>query len=277
MGSSTHGDNETLVVNAEGMEKPMLGRYQVDKEIGQGAMGMVYLGHDPKIGRTVAIKTMKLSREFDGDKLSEVKERFFREAETAGRLNHPNIVTIYDVGEDQDMSYIAMDYLKGFDLAKFTKVPDLLPISEILTIIAKAADALAYAHKQKVVHRDIKPANLIYDRETGVLKITDFGIACLTDTSKTKTGTILGSPSYMSPEQISGKRVDGRSDLYSLGVMMYQLLSGELPFIGESLATLMYKITNDRHTDISIFRPDLPRFQSGKQITDVIRRYKDKV
>jgi len=293
LGSSTSSENDTLVTTSAGIEKPMLGRYQVDKEIGRGAMGMVYLGHDPKIGRTVAIKTMKLSQEFDGDKLAEVQQRFFREAETAGRLNHPNIVTIYDAGEDQDMSYIAMDYLHGVDLSMYTKKEALLPFSEVLDIITKAADALGYAHNKKVVHRDVKPANIIYDRETGVLKITDFGIACLTDTSKTKTGTILGSPSYMSPEQIAGKRVDGRSDLYSLGVMMYQLLSGELPFIGDSLATLMYKITSEKHPDILTFRSDLPlwvarfidkalakdidkRFQSGKQITDVIRRYRDK-
>lgn len=292
LGSNTHSETNTLVASDLGMEKPMLGRYQVDKEIGRGAMGMVYLGHDPKIGRTVAIKTMKLSQEFDGDKLVEVQERFFREAETAGRLNHPNIVTIYDAGEDQDMSYIAMDYLHGVDLSKYTTKEELLPLNEVLDIITKAADALGYAHNEKVVHRDVKPANIIYDRETGVLKITDFGIACLTDTSKTKTGTILGSPSYMSPEQIAGKRVDGRSDLYSLGVMMYQLLSGELPFIGESLATLMYKITSEKHPNILSFRSDLPlwvakfidkalekdidkRFQSGKQITDVIRRYRD--
>jgi len=292
LGSNTSSENDTLVTTSAGIEKPMLGRYQVDKEIGRGAMGMVYLGHDPKIGRTVAIKTMKLSQEFDGDKLAEVQQRFFREAETAGRLNHPNIVTIYDAGEDQDMSYIAMDYLHGADLSMYTKKEALLPFSEVLDIITKAADALGYAHNKKVVHRDVKPANIIYDRETGVLKITDFGIACLTDTSKTKTGTILGSPSYMSPEQIAGKRVDGRSDLYSLGVMMYQLLSGELPFIGDSLATLMYKITSEKHPDILTFHSDLPlwvarfidkalakdidkRFQSGKQITDVIRRYRD--
>ena len=292
LGSNTSSENDTLVTTSAGIEKPMLGRYQVDKEIGRGAMGMVYLGHDPKIGRTVAIKTMKLSQEFDGDKLAEVQQRFFREAETAGRLNHPNIVTIYDAGEDQDMSYIAMDYLHGVDLSMYTKKEALLPFNEVLDIITKAADALGYAHNKKVVHRDVKPANIIYDRETGVLKITDFGIACLTDTSKTKTGTILGSPSYMSPEQIAGKRVDGRSDLYSLGVMMYQLLSGELPFIGDSLATLMYKITSEKHPDILTFRSDLPlwvarfidkaltkdidkRFQSGKQITDVIRRYRD--
>lgn len=290
-GNNATSANGTLVVSQAGMEKPMLGRYQVDKEIGRGAMGMVYLGHDPKIGRTVAIKTLMLSQEFEGDKLVEVKERFFREAETAGRLNHPNIVTIYDVGEDQDMSYIAMDYLKGMDLLGYSKQDTLLPPTEVLDIIIKVADALEYANGQKVVHRDIKPANIIYDKETGVLKVTDFGVACLTDTSKTKTGTILGSPSYMSPEQLAGKRVDGRSDLFSLGITMYQLLTGELPFVGESLASLMYKIANEKHPDIRMFSPELPacvakiinkslhkdidrRFQSGSQMVGALRRCK---
>lgn len=290
-GSNAPSANGTLVVSQSGMEKPMLGRYQIDKEIGRGAMGMVYLGHDPKIGRTVAIKTLMLSQEFEGEKLVEVKERFFREAETAGRLNHPNIVTIFDVGEDQDMSYIAMDYLKGIDLLGYSKQDTLLPAKEVLDIIIKVADALEYATEQKVVHRDIKPANIIYDKETGVLKVTDFGVACLTDTSKTKTGTILGSPSYMSPEQLAGKRVDGRSDLFSLGVTMYQLLTGELPFVGESLASLMYKITNEKHPDIRMFNPELPacvakiinkslhkdidmRFQSGSQMVGALRRCK---
>lgn len=290
-GTASPSANGTLVVSSAGMEKPMLGRYQVDKEIGRGAMGMVYLGHDPKIGRTVAIKTLMLSQEFEGDKLVEVKERFFREAETAGRLNHPNIVTIYDVGEDQDMSYIAMDYLKGIDLLGYSQKDSLLPAKEVLDVIIKVADALEYANKQKVVHRDIKPANIIYDKETGVVKVTDFGVACLTDTSKTKTGTILGSPSYMSPEQLAGNRVDGRSDLFSLGVTMYQLLTGELPFVGESLASLMYKIANEKHPDIRMFNPELPacvaktinkalhkdierRFQSGEQMVSALRRCK---
>ena len=293
-GSGGANTNGTLVISNAGMEKPMLGRYTIDKEIGRGAMGMVYLGHDPKIGRTVAIKTLMLSQEFEDEKLREVKDRFFREAETAGRLNHPNIVTIYDVGEDQDLSYIAMDYLKGVDLLAYTKQDSLLPAEEVLDVIMKVADALDYAHEQKVVHRDIKPANIIYDKETGVLKVTDFGVACLTDTSKTKTGTILGSPSYMSPEQLAGKKVDGRSDLFSLGVSMYQLLAGELPFIGESLASLMYKIANEKHPDIRMFRPDLPpciakiinkllhkdierRFQTGSQIVSAIRRCKGRL
>jgi serine/threonine-protein kinase len=281
--------NGTLVISDGGMQKPMLGRYQIDKELGRGAMGMVYLGHDPKIGRTVAIKTMMLSQEFEGDKLEDVKKRFFREAETAGRLNHPNIVTVYDVGDDQELAYIAMDYLKGKDLMEYCKPEELLPSRKVFDIVIKVAEALEYAHAQHVVHRDIKPANIIYDDESGTTKVTDFGVACLTDSSKTKTGTILGSPSYMSPEQLAGKKVDGRSDIFSLGVTLYQMLAGELPFIGDSLASLMYKITNEKHPDIRMFRPDLPpcvsklinkalhkdlerRFQSGQQMADSMRR-----
>ena len=290
LGSGPSGNVKgTLVISNPGMQKPMLGRYQIDKEIGRGAMGMVYLGHDPKIGRTVAIKTMMLSQEFEGDKLDDVKQRFFREAETAGCLNHPNIVTVYDVGEDQELAYIAMDYLKGKDLMSYCKPESLLPARKVFEIIIHVAEALDYAHQQRVVHRDVKPANIIYDDVSGTTKVTDFGIACLTDSSKTKTGTILGSPSYMSPEQLAGKKVDGRSDLFSLGVTLYQMLAGELPFIGDSLASLMYKITNEKHPDIRMFRPDLPacvsklinkalskdierRFQSGSQIADSMKR-----
>jgi eukaryotic-like serine/threonine-protein kinase len=236
----------------------MLGRYQVEKELGKGAMGVVYLGRDPKINRVVAIKTMALSQEFDADELTEVKERFFREAETAGRLNHPNIVTIYDAGEEHDLAYIAMEFLKGKDLTSRTKGNALLPAKTVLEIIAKAADALDYAYTQNVVHRDIKPANIMYDEEKGEIKVTDFGIARITDSSKTKTGMVLGTPSYMSPEQLSGKKVDGRSDLFSLGVTMYQLLAGQLPFQADSMATLMFKIANEAHAPVTLFRGELP-------------------
>ena len=146
-----------------GVEKPMLGRYQVEKELGKGAMGVVYLGKDPKIGRVVAIKTMALSQEFEADELKDVKERFFREAETAGRLTHPNIVTIYDAGEEHDLAYIAMEFLKGKDLTPYIKPGNLLPLPKVLSIVARVADALAYAHKKNVVHRDIKPANIMYE------------------------------------------------------------------------------------------------------------------
>ena len=228
--------NVSILGGDGGVEKPMLGRYQIEKELGKGAMGVVYLGKDPKIGRMVAIKTMALAQEFEADELVEVKERFFREAETAGRLNHQNIVTIYDTGEEHDLCYIAMELLKGADLAPFTKPGNLLPVDRSVSIIARAGEALSYAHKQGVVHRDIKPANMMYDPETDTLKLADFGIARLTDSSKTKTGMVLGTPSFMSPEQLAGKKVDGRSDLFSLAGTLYQLLCGKLPFEGESMA-----------------------------------------
>ena len=255
-GSSAGG---TLVLEGAGVQKPMLGRYEVEKELGKGAMGSVYLGKDPKISRVVAIKTMALSQEFEEDELQDVKNRFFREAETAGRLSHPNIVTIYDAGEEHDLAYIAMEYIKGSDLADHTKPDNLLPLLKVISIIARSADALDYAHQQNVVHRDIKPANIMYESESDSLKITDFGIARITDSSKTKTGMVLGTPSYMSPEQLAGKRVDGRSDLFSLGVMLFQLATGELPFKADSMATLMYKIANEPHPSPSSIRKGLPR------------------
>jgi len=177
------------------VEKPKLGRYTVEKELGKGAMGVVYLGKDPRINRVVAIKTMALSQEFDEDDLEEVKMRFFREAETAGRLTHPNIVTIYDVGEEHDLAYIAMEFLDGHDLVCYTKPDKLLPIKNALQLVILAAEALNYAHQQKVVHRDIKPANLMFIPGASTIKITGFGIARITGSSKTKTGMVLGTPS----------------------------------------------------------------------------------
>lgn len=250
--------NSTMLLDGGNMEKPMLGRYEVEKELGKGAMGVVYLGKDPKISRVVAIKTMALAQEFEDDELEEVKERFFREAETAGRLSHPNIVTIFDAGEEHDLAYIAMEFLKGKDLAAYTKADNLLDMKLVISIVIRSAEGLAFAHKQNVVHRDIKPANLMYEPESDTLKITDFGIARITDSSKTKTGMVLGTPSYMSPEQLAGKKVDGRSDLFSLGVMLYQLLSGKLPFTADSMASLMFKITNEDAPLISTVRDDIP-------------------
>lgn len=256
-GGSAHPGG-TMLLDGGAVEKPMLGRYQVEKELGKGAMGVVYLGKDPKIGRVVAIKTMALSQEFEGEELTDARERFFREAETAGRLQHQNIVTIFDAGEEHDLAYIAMEFLKGRDLTEYCKSDKLLPVPVVLSIVARVAEALAYAHKQQVVHRDIKPANIMFEPESDTVKVTDFGIARITDSSKTKTGLVLGTPSFMSPEQLAGKRVDGRSDLYSLGVMLYQLLAGVLPFRGDSMAELMYKIANEPAPDIRKVRPDLP-------------------
>lgn len=248
----------TMALAGSGMEKPMLGRYQIEKELGKGAMGVVYLGKDPKIGRVVAIKTMALSQEFEADELVEVKERFFREAETAGRLTHPNIVTMYDAGDEHDLAFIAMEFLKGRDLMAYTKPDNLLPLGTALSIVARGAEALGYAHKNNVVHRDIKPANVMYDPESDSVKVTDFGIARITDSSKTKTGMVLGTPSYMSPEQLSGKKVEGHSDMFSLGVTLYQLASGHLPFTGDSMAQLMFRIANEAHVDIRQHNASLP-------------------
>jgi len=258
-GGSNSSPGETLILDGGDVEKPMLGRYEVERELGKGAMGAVYLGKDPKISRVVAIKTMALSREFDADELQEVKNRFFREAETAGRLTHPGIVTIFDAGEEHDLAYIAMEFLKGTDLTRHIKKDRLLPIDKVLELIKRAAESLDYAHKSNVVHRDIKPANIMWDPDTDSMKITDFGIARITDSSKTKTGLVLGTPSYMSPEQLAGKKISGQSDLFSLGVMMYQMVTGELPFQGDSMATLMYKITNEQHASADTINPDVPR------------------
>ena len=258
-GASGGGRTNQSILGAEGsVEKPMLGRYQIEKELGKGAMGVVYLGKDPKIGRVVAIKTMALAQEFEAEELAEVKERFFREAQTAGRLSHPNIVTIYDTGEEHDLCYIAMELLKGGDLVPFCKPDNLLPPEKVVSIIARAAEALAYAHTQNVVHRDIKPANMMYHLESDTLKLADFGIARLTDSSKTKTGMVLGTPSYMSPEQLAGKKIEGASDLFSLAVSLYQLLCGKLPFEGESMAQLMFKIANEPPADILAVNPRVP-------------------
>ncbi|VAW71997.1 Serine/threonine protein kinase PrkC, regulator of stationary phase [hydrothermal vent metagenome] len=278
-----------LMIADDKVEKPMLGRYQLEREIGRGAMGMVYLGKDPKIARQVAIKTLALGDEFEGKALEESENRFFREAEAIGRLNHPNIVTIYDVGEDQGVAYIAMDFVAGASLDKHMLEDELLEQKTVIEIAIQVADALTYAHKQKVIHRDIKPANIIYHDESHALKVTDFGIAALTDDSKTRTGTILGSPSYMSPEQISGKKVSGKSDQFSLGVTMYQLLSGRLPFDGDSMANLMYQITNQTHRPLRKIRRGTPpcisrvinkalqkspenRFQDCKAMADALRK-----
>jgi serine/threonine-protein kinase len=245
----------TMIVEGTDMA-PTLGRYEVQKELGKGAMGIVYLGLDPKIKRQVAIKTVRFD-EVEENMMQEVKERFFREAEAAGRLSHPNIVTMYDAGEDQDLAYVAMELLDGKDLSDIVTEKGKLPPLMAIQIVGQVADALNYAHKQGIVHRDIKPANIMVLKKGGA-KVTDFGIARVVESSKTQTGVVLGTPSYMSPEQVAGKKVDGRSDIFSLGVMFYELLSGKKPFTGDSLATLMYNIANNPHTPVREAAPDVP-------------------
>lgn len=242
-----------------------LGRYRIDSEIGRGSMGAVYLGHDPQIGRSVAIKTMALSRGFARDQVGEARERFFREAETAGRLHHPDIVTVFDAGETGDLAWIAMEYVKGEDLQRYTAAAKLLPAPQVLEITARVAEALSYAHAQGVVHRDIKPANVMVGLDSGLVKVMDFGVARVDDASRTRTGIVLGTPSYMSPEQMAGRRTDGRSDLYSLGVMLFQLLTGRLPHEGGSMAELMRRIVNEPAPALRELRPDLPQ-----ELADVV-------
>ncbi|MCG5497588.1 protein kinase domain-containing protein [Ectothiorhodospira variabilis] len=251
------GGGRELAVDDDSLEKPMIGRYNVERQLGRGSMGIVYLGVDPHIQRKVAIKTLALNREFEPELLEQAKWRFFREAEASGRLNHRNIVTVYDVGEEHDLAFIAMDYLQGVPLDQFTQPLTLLPITEVLEVCAQVADALDYAHQQEVIHRDIKPANVIYDQGKGLVKITDFGIASVTDHNKTRTGTILGTPAFMSPEQVAGKPVDSRTDLFSLGVMLYQMLSGQLPFTADTMAGLVYQITQTHPAEITDLRPEL--------------------
>ena len=283
---SNFSSARTLIVTNHGLQKPILGRYELVRELGRGAMGVVYLGKDPKINRQVAVKTMDLTQ-YDDDELPLVRERFFKEAETAGRLNHPNIVTIYDVGDEQDLAFIAMDYVIGQVMSDFIRKGRLLPVDMVFKLMRQVAIALDYAHKQGVVHRDIKPSNIMYNTEEQVIKVTDFGIASAAGASGTHTGSILGSPLYMAPEQLSGVKVDGRADLFSLGVSMYQLLTGELPFQGDTLASLAYQVTNVKHQPIREHRSELPvlttrlinkllqkdpekRFSSGKEVAAAI-------
>ena len=237
-----------------------LGRYALQREIGRGAMGVVYLGRDSAIQREVAIKVIPLNSECTEAELAEARMRFFREAETAGRLNHPNIVTIYDVGEERGLAYIAMEYLKGKHLSDHTTSARLLDAQKVLDLVGRTADALGFAHKQQVVHRDIKPANLMYEPATDTLKITDFGIARITGLGNTRTGIVLGTPSFMSPEQLEGQTVTGRSDLFSLGVSLFQLLTGQLPFQADSMTGLMQQIAESPHPPLRAMRPDLPAY-----------------
>ena len=255
---------------------PTFGRYEIMKELGQGAMGTVYLGRDPKINRQVAIKTLQYGS-VPAEELAEVKARFFREAEAAGKLSHPNIVTVYDIGEEHDIAYMAMELLEGTELTPFCRPGELLPVEEVIDIMAAVADALAYAHQQGVVHRDIKPANIMR-LQNGAIRVTDFGIARVIDKTKTKTGIVMGTPSYMSPEQVAGKKVDGRSDLFSLGIVFYEMLTGQKPFEGETIAALMYAIAKGSFTPLAEVVPDLPPCCIeivGKMLNKgVSRRYK---
>jgi serine/threonine-protein kinase len=242
------------ILTGELPTKPTVGRYEILRELGQGAMGVVYEARDPKINRKVAIKTIRLLDEFEEDKVREIKERLFGEAQLAGKLSHPSIVSVYDVGEDYDLTYIAMELLEGKDLEPFCRKDSLLPLRRVLKVVAETADALDYAHGRGVVHRDVKPANIMILND-GRLKVMDFGIAKAVSSSHTKTGVIMGTPNYMSPEQIEGHEIDGRSDIFSLGVVFYQLLTGALPFQGKTMTELFYQITQVKHPALRSINP----------------------
>lgn len=266
----------------------MLGQYQIGAELGTGATSVVYEGMDARTGRIVAIKTLALSRNFDADVLAEARVRFFHEAGTAQRLTHPDIVAVYAAGEDRDIAYIAMERLQGDDLTRYAGGSERLALAQLLPVVARVAEALAYAHERGVVHGDIKPANIVWEPATDTVKITDFGMAHIADVLNTGSGMALGTPSYMSPEQLSGDRIDGRSDLFSLGVSLYQLACGRLPFEGESMGQLRFRIDSEPHQDIRIHNPDLPaclsaivdtalakdpagRYQDGMQMAGALR------
>lgn len=234
-----------------------LGRYRVLKEIGRGSMGTVYLGKDPTIQRFVAIKTVRLDGAEDAEEADAVKARFFREAESTGRLSHPNIVTIYDAGEQDGLGFIAMEYLEGTTLRPYGRAQNQLPLAAVLDTVATVADALDYAHRQGVVHRDIKPANIMLTSDSRV-KVMDFGIATVTNSIKTRSMAVLGTPSYISPEQVAGRKADGRADIFSLGVVLFELLAGRRPFEADDVTTLLYRIAREPHRRLADDRPSLP-------------------
>ncbi len=233
-----------------------LGRYEILSELGQGAMGVVYKARDPLIDRVVAIKTINLG--LAQEEKEEYEGRFYQEARAAGRLNHPNIVTIYDVGKSGEIAYIAMEFLRGCELRDLLRDREKLPVVQVLDIVAQVAQGLAYAHEHEIVHRDIKPSNIMVIQD-GHVKITDFGIARMASSAvRTQTGMVLGSPKYMSPEQVLGREIDQRSDIFSLGVMLYEMLTGQSPFMGENVNAIMFQTLNTVPTPPGILNSKVP-------------------
>lgn len=252
-----------------------LGRYEIVGELGQGAMGVVYKATDPLIDRIVAIKTITLS--LAKDEREEYEGRFYQEAKAAGRLSHPNIVTIFDVGRSGDIAYIAMEFLQGRELRDILNDEKLLPVDQVIDIVAQVALGLVYAHEHGIIHRDIKPSNIMVLRD-GHAKITDFGIARMASAAvRTQTGMVLGSPKYMSPEQVMGKLTDPRSDIFSLGVMLYEMLTGQPPFLGENVNAIMYQTLNAIPQPPSSLNPTVPdmlNFVVAKALAkDIENRY----
>ncbi len=238
-----------------------LGKYEVLREIDRGSMGIVYLGHDPYIDRQVAIKLALAESLNDQESGEQYKKLFFNEAHTAGKLTHPNIVNIYDAGVDDDNCYIVMEYIEGGEtLKKFSKKSNLLPIDKVIEIAFKCAKALDYAHRQGVTHRDIKPSNILVTNEIDV-KMCDFSIAHINKPDVTDTqpdAGVMGSPKYMSPEQLREEKVDGQTDIYSLGIVIYELLTGQYPFPAGKFSDLVNKIMNEEAAPMRSLRSDVP-------------------
>lgn len=267
-----------------------LGRYEIIGELGKGAMGVVYKAKDPIIDRILAIKTISLN--LAADEKDEYEARFYQEAKAAGRLSHPNIVTVYDVGKSGDVAYIAMEFLQGRELHDILNEGKRLPISQVLDIVRQVAQGLAYAHEHGIVHRDVKPSNIMVIRD-GHVKITDFGIARMaSSTVQTQAGVVLGSPKYMSPEQVLGKSIDQRTDIFSLGVMLYEMLSGRPPFVGDTINAVMYHTVNATPAPPSTLNHEVPamldfivakalakevgnRYQNAREFADDLRACRD--
>ncbi len=265
-----------------------LGRYVIVEEIGQGAMGVVYKAVDPLIDRTVAIKTINL--DLSKEELENFEKRFQREVQSAGKLNHPNIVTVYDVGRTEGVAYMAMEFLEGKELREILDSGVVLPIEKIAHIASQVAEGLGFAHERGIVHRDVKPANVMV-MKNGLVKITDFGIAQMSSASRTMSGMVMGSPKYMSPEQVVGQAVDGRSDIFSLAVVLYEMLTGKTPFSGDNISAIMYQILNDEPIPPKAFNQSIPdsinyivlkalakhpdkRYQNAKDMARDLKRYK---
>lgn len=265
-----------------------LGRYVIVEEIGQGAMGVVYKAVDPLIDRTVAIKTINL--DLSKEELASFEKRFQREVQSAGKLNHPNIVTVYDVGRTEGVAYMAMEFLEGKELREILDSGVVLPIEKVMHIATQVAEGLGFAHEHGIVHRDVKPSNVMV-LKNGLVKITDFGIAQMSSATRTMSGMVMGSPKYMSPEQVVGQAVDGRSDIFSLGIMLYEMLTGKTPFTGDNISAIMYQILNDEPIPPRTFNQSIPesinfivlkalskhpdqRYQNAKEMARDLKRYK---
>ena len=234
-----------------------IGRYEIVSELGRGAMGIVYRAHDPRIGRDVAIKTIKLAEQAAPDETQGLRDRLFREAQSAGRLSHPGIVTIYDIAEEGGVAYITMEFVEGRTLESLMNAGEVKDFSTVVRLMEQMAAALDYAHAREIVHRDIKPANILVTPE-GDIKITDFGIARIASSKMTQTGTVMGTPSYMSPEQVRGETIDGRSDQFSLTVIAYELTTGRKPFTADSLTAVIFKIVSEQPTRPRELNAELP-------------------